>query len=58
MGGRPGEREFIGTESRLNTIFELLRQSSARRPIRIAVIELRRRRAELDEEIARAERVR
>lgn len=51
-------REFIGTESRLNIIFELLRQmvfgaddDPGRR-----LAELRRRRAEIDEEIARAER--
>lgn len=51
-------REFVGTESRLNTIFELLRQmvhgaddDPARR-----LDTLRRQRAKLDEEIARAER--
>ena len=51
-------REFIGTESRLNTIFELLRQmvfGAEDDPDR-RLVELRRRRAELDEEIARAER--
>jgi hypothetical protein len=51
-------REFIGTESRLNTIFELLRQmvfGAENDPDR-RLVELRRRRAELDEEIARAER--
>jgi hypothetical protein len=51
-------REFIGTESRLNTIFELLRQMvfGAEDDPERRLIELRRRRAELDEEIARAER--
>ena len=51
-------REFIGTESRLNTIFELLRQmvfGAENDPDR-RLVELRRRRAELDQEIARAER--
>ena len=51
-------REFVGTESRLNTLFELLRQmvfgADADPERRLA--ELRRRRAELDAEIARAER--
>jgi hypothetical protein len=51
-------REFIGTESRLNTIFELLRQMvfGAEDDLELRLGELRRRRAELDEEIARAER--
>jgi len=48
-------RSFIGTESRLNTIFELLRQmafgSEADPDVRVA--ELERRRQEIDEEIAR-----
>jgi hypothetical protein len=51
-------REFIGTESRLNIIFELLRQmvfGGDDDPER-RLVELRRRRAEIDEEIARAER--
>lgn len=51
-------REFIGTESRLNTIFELLRQmvfGSEDDPER-RLAELHRRRAELDEEIGRVER--
>lgn len=50
-------REFIGTESRLNTIFELLRQMvfGADDDPERRLVELRRRRAELDEEIARAE---
>jgi Protein of unknown function (DUF3375) len=51
-------REFIGTESRLNTIFELLRQMvfGADEDPDSRLVELRRRRAELDSEIARAER--
>jgi len=51
-------REFIGTESRLNTIFELLRQMvfGAEDDPERRLVELRRRRAELDEEIARVER--
>jgi hypothetical protein len=51
-------REFIGTESRLNTIFELLRQMvfGAEDDPERRLAELHRRRAELDEEIARAER--
>ncbi len=51
-------RDFIGTESRLNTIFELLRQmvfGAETNPER-RLVELRRRRAKLDEEINRAER--
>lgn len=51
-------RDFIGTESRLNTIFELLRQmvfGAEDDPDR-RLVELRRRRTELDAEIARAER--
>lgn len=51
-------REFIGTESRLNTLFELLRQmvyGAETDPAR-RLDELRRRRAELDVEIDRAER--
>ncbi len=51
-------REFIGTESRLNTIFELLRQMvfGADDDPERRLAELRRRRAEIDGEIARAER--
>jgi hypothetical protein len=51
-------REFIGTESRLNTIFELLRQMvfGADDDPEHRLVDLRRRRAALDEEIARAER--
>src|SRR6202167_2488759 len=52
-----GEREFVGTESRLNTIFELLRQivfgTEADPQARIE--ELTRRRRQLDDEIARIE---
>ena len=51
------ERSFVGTESRLLTLFELLRQmsegSEADPQVRIA--ELRRRRDALDTEIERAE---
>jgi Protein of unknown function (DUF3375) len=51
-------REFIGTESRLKTIFDLLRQMvyGAEEDPERRMAELRRRRAEIDEEIARAER--
>lgn len=51
-------REFIGTESRLNTIFDLLRQMvyGADEDPERRLAELRRRRAGIDEEIARAER--
>ena len=52
------QRDFIGTESRLNIIFELLRQmvfGSADDP-QLQLSELRRRRAELDANIARIER--
>ena len=51
-------RAFIGTESRLNTIFELLRQMvyGADTDPEHRLVDLRRRRAEIDEEIARAER--
>ena len=52
-----GEREFVGTESRLNVIFELLRQiafgTEADPAQRLA--ELRRQRQELDEQIARVQ---
>ncbi|ALG85269.1 DUF3375 domain-containing protein [Gordonia phthalatica] len=52
------ERGFVGTESRLNTVIELLRQivygGSTDAEIRLA--ELHRRRAELDVEIEAAER--
>lgn len=51
-------REFVGTESRLNTAFELLRQMvyGADEDPERRLIELRRRRAELDDEIAKVER--
>ena len=51
-------REFIGTESRLNTIFELLRQMvhGAETNPEHRLTELRRQRAKLDEEIGRVER--
>ena len=51
-------REFVGTESRLNTIFELLRQMvfGADEDPERRLVDLRRRRAELDDEIARTER--
>ena len=51
------EREFVGTESRLNTIFDLLRQivfgTETDPEQRIA--ELRRQRQQLDDQIARVE---
>lgn len=51
-------REFVGTESRLNTVFELLRQMvlGADADPEHHLTELRRRRTELEQEIARAER--
>lgn len=51
-------RDFVGTESRLHTIFELLRQMvyGAEDDPERRLDDLRRRRAELDAEIARAER--
>ena len=51
-------REFIGTESRLATIFELLRQMvhGAQTDPEERLIELRAQRAALDEQIHRAER--
>lgn len=50
-------RAFVGTESRLNTIFVLLRQMvfGAEPDPQIRLAELRRRRLELDEEITRVE---
>jgi len=50
-------RSFVGTESRLATIFILLRQMvlGAETDPEIRLAELRRRRQELDEEIARAQ---
>lgn len=51
------ERSFVGTESRLNTIFELLRQMTygAQTDQEIRLAELRQRRQQIDEEIAVAE---
>ncbi len=51
-------RGFVGTESRLHTIFELLRQMvyGAEDDPERRLDDLRRRRAEVDAEIARAER--
>jgi hypothetical protein len=50
-------RGFVGTESRLNTIFDLLRQMvyGAEDDPQVRLVELRRRRAELDREIVDAE---
>ena len=52
------QREVVGTESRLGTLFELLRQMvfGADEDPERRLAELRRRRAELDAEIERAER--
>nr|WP_297502232.1 DUF3375 family protein [Ferrovum sp.] len=49
------ERSFVGTESRLMTLFELLRQMSAGSEIDPAkrITELHKRREEIDAEIAR-----
>ncbi len=49
-------RSFVGTESRLNTIFILLRQMvfGTETDPEVRLAELRRRREEIDEEIARA----
>lgn len=51
-------RDVVGTESRLSTLFELLRQMvfGAEDDPQLRLNDLRRRRAELDAEIARAER--
>ncbi|GAA3678486.1 DUF3375 domain-containing protein [Lentzea roselyniae] len=51
-------RSFVGTESRLNTVFELLRQMvfGAETDPEVRLAELRRRRHEIDVEIARVER--
>ena len=51
-------REFVGTESRLNTVFELLRQMvfGADEDPERRLVDLRRRRSDLDQEIARTER--
>lgn len=50
-------REFVGTESRLNTVFLLLRQIvfGTETDPRARLAELRRRRQQLDDEIARVE---
>ncbi|WP_300602670.1 DUF3375 domain-containing protein, partial [Trebonia sp.] len=50
-----GEREFVGTESRLNTIFDLLRQIvfGTEPDPRARIEELRRQRQRIDDEIAR-----
>jgi len=52
-----GERDFVGTESRLNTIFDLLRQivfGTEPNPA-ARVEELTRKRQEIDDQIARVE---
>lgn len=50
-----GQRRFVGTESRLNTVFELLRQMAQGTELdpEARVAELERRRAEIDAEIER-----
>jgi hypothetical protein len=50
-------RSFVGTESRLNTIFSLLRQMvfGAETDPDVRLAELRQRRSEIDAEIARAQ---
>ena len=49
------ERTFVGTESRLMTVFELLRQIIAGSEMdpQVRIAELHRRRAEIDEELSR-----
>jgi hypothetical protein len=51
------EREFVGTESRLNTVFDLLRQIvfGTETDPEARLVELRRRRLEIDTEIAAVE---
>ncbi|MDX8127251.1 DUF3375 domain-containing protein [Methylomonas sp. OY6] len=51
------ERSFVGTESRLLTLFELLKQISAGSETdpETRIADLRKRRADIDAEIARAE---
>jgi len=51
------EREFVGTESRLNTVFDLLRQIAfgTETDPEARLVELRRRRLEIDIEIAAVE---
>ncbi|HEY6355409.1 MAG TPA: DUF3375 domain-containing protein [Burkholderiaceae bacterium] len=53
--GSLSERSFVGTESRLLTLFELLRQMSegSESDPQVRVRELQRRRGEIDAEIAR-----
>ncbi len=55
--GQLSERSFVGTESRLMTLFELLKQMSEGSETDPAkrIIELNKRRAELDAEIARVQ---
>lgn len=50
-----GTREFIGTESRLMTVFDLLRQivDGTELNPRVRIAELQRRKADIDAEIAR-----
>src|SRR5215472_1878724 len=52
-----GEREFVGTESRLNTIFDLLRQIvfGTETDPAARIEELQRKRRQIDDEIARIE---
>jgi flagellar motility protein MotE (MotC chaperone) len=52
-----GEREFVGTESRLNTIFDLLRQIvfGTETDPQARIAELRRQRQQIDDEITRIE---
>lgn len=49
------ERAFVGTESRLLTLFELLRQMSqgSQTDPQVRIAELQKRRSDIDEEIAR-----
>ncbi len=56
--GTLAERAFVGTESRLRTVFDLLRQirSGAEADPAERIEELKRRRREIDAEIDRAER--
>lgn len=48
-------RSFVGTESRLNTVFELLRQMAfgSETDVSVRLAELQRRRAEIDQETER-----
>ena len=52
-----GERDFVGTESRLNTIFDLLRQIvfGTETDPQARIAELRRQRQQIDDEITRIE---